>query len=234
MADQCTLDEAGNLLPASSIDFYESESDEKPLNTTSGKTHRRSSRKRNTDRLTESLAAEVDDDNGNALVPRVPRPRAANSACVKFVPESPSEEEDTDFSDSELPELLDVSDSEDEYDSDVDNDQISDLLASKTVPARSGAASVKPQTCKKAADGSKRKQSNNSSDAPAAKACRATVEEVEDEGDAPKTSGVKNPIYLFYDTIPKNAEGHHGKEGDKHYKCRHGSCKIITIMKAMR
>jgi hypothetical protein len=78
----------------------------------------------NTDRLTESLAAEAEDDDGNGPVPRAPRPRAANSARVKFVPESPSEEEDADFSDSELPELLDVSDSEDEYDSDVDNDEV--------------------------------------------------------------------------------------------------------------
>ncbi|KAJ7161570.1 hypothetical protein C8R46DRAFT_955463 [Mycena filopes] len=31
MADQCALDGAGNLLPASSIPFYESESDDKPL-----------------------------------------------------------------------------------------------------------------------------------------------------------------------------------------------------------
>lgn len=45
---------------------------------------------------------------------------------------------------------------------------------------------------------------------------------------------LKNPIYLFYDAVPKNAEGTVGKLGDKHYKCRHGNRKIITITKGMR
>ncbi|KAJ7628082.1 hypothetical protein B0H17DRAFT_861227, partial [Mycena rosella] len=44
----------------------------------------------------------------------------------------------------------------------------------------------------------------------------------------------KNPIYLFYDPVPKNSEGDTGKAGDKHYKCRHGNRKIITITKLMR
>ncbi|KAJ7917265.1 hypothetical protein B0H13DRAFT_1608453 [Mycena leptocephala] len=45
---------------------------------------------------------------------------------------------------------------------------------------------------------------------------------------------VKNPIYLFYDAVSKNAEGTVGKPGDKHYKCRHGNRKVITITKGMR
>ncbi|KAJ7922597.1 hypothetical protein B0H13DRAFT_1534487, partial [Mycena leptocephala] len=44
----------------------------------------------------------------------------------------------------------------------------------------------------------------------------------------------KNPIYLFYDAVSKNAEGTVGKPGDKHYKCRHGNRKVITITKGMR
>ncbi|KAJ7149110.1 hypothetical protein C8R46DRAFT_1044381 [Mycena filopes] len=217
MSAQCALDDAGNLLPTSSITFYDSESDDKPL--------------------AAIPAAEATDDNGNAPVPRAPRPRTTNTPRTKFIPESPSEEEDTDFSDSdsEIPGLMDVSDSEDEYDSDI-----SDLLASKTVPARGGAASSKPQTRKKASGGTKRKQSSASSDGPAPKSCRATVEEVDDEGDTPKTRSVQNLIYLFYDFVPKNTDGGHGKEGDKHYKCRHGSpklspsprlCELVTHLK---
>ncbi|KAJ6472270.1 hypothetical protein DFH09DRAFT_954153, partial [Mycena vulgaris] len=34
--------------------------------------------------------------------------------------------------------------------------------------------------------------------------------------------------------VPKNSEGSAGKPGDKHYRCRHGGRKIITITKAMR
>ncbi|KAF8144260.1 hypothetical protein K438DRAFT_1632044, partial [Mycena galopus ATCC 62051] len=44
----------------------------------------------------------------------------------------------------------------------------------------------------------------------------------------------KNPIYLFYDVVSKNNEGSIGKTGDKHYKCRHGNGRIITVTKAMR
>ncbi|KAJ7214187.1 hypothetical protein C8J57DRAFT_1255813 [Mycena rebaudengoi] len=44
----------------------------------------------------------------------------------------------------------------------------------------------------------------------------------------------KNPIYLFYEAVNKNAMGTTGKPGDKHYKCRDGNRKIITVTKAMR
>jgi hypothetical protein len=47
-------------------------------------------------------------------------------------------------------------------------------------------------------------------------------------------SGKRNPIYLFYEIVSKNAEGQSGKPGDKHYKCYHGNCKVLTITRAMR
>jgi hypothetical protein len=49
-----------------------------------------------------------------------------------------------------------------------------------------------------------------------------------------KESGKRNPIYLFYEIVPKNAEGLTGKPGDKHYKCYHGNRKVLTITRAMR
>ncbi|KAJ6549521.1 hypothetical protein DFH09DRAFT_1319998 [Mycena vulgaris] len=164
--------------------------------------------------------------------PHAPRARAASSTRAKFVPESLGEEDDEDY-----PDLVEVSDSEDDNSDsedaeDVPNDEIADLLSSKTVPARGGTASSKPQTRQKSAR-TKRKQSNESASAPPPKVGRVTMEEVEDEGDAPKVTGVKNPIYLFYDIVPKNSEGSAGKPGDKHYRCRHGGRKIITITKAM-
>ncbi|KAF8184311.1 hypothetical protein K438DRAFT_2161513, partial [Mycena galopus ATCC 62051] len=66
------------------------------------------------------------------------------------------------------------------------------------------------------------------------KSRRATVEEVEDEDDLPKATSLKNPIYLFYETVTKNENGNVGDPGDKHYKCRHGNRKIITITRVMR
>jgi len=50
----------------------------------------------------------------------------------------------------------------------------------------------------------------------------------------PKESGKRNSIYLFYETVSKNAEGQPGKPGDKHYKCYHGNRKVLTITRAMR
>lgn len=49
-----------------------------------------------------------------------------------------------------------------------------------------------------------------------------------------KESGKRNPIYLFYEMVSKNAEGLTGKPGDKHYKCYHGNRKVLTITRAMR
>ncbi|KAJ7938819.1 hypothetical protein B0H13DRAFT_1851401 [Mycena leptocephala] len=240
MAHQCALDETGSLKDASDVVFYESESDEKALPAVpSDQPQRRSSRKRQTDRLTESLAAQHADDDGNAPVPYVPRTRATNSARPKLVPESLSEAEDEDY-----PELLSVSDSEDDQsDSEfefIDNDEASLLLLQLPTfsrPRRSqlevAFPSVKPQTRHKSTT-TKRKQSHESANAPPPKSRRTTVEEVEDEDDVPKATGVKNPIYLFYESVPKNAEGRTGKPGDKHDKCRHGNRKIITISKASR
>lgn len=45
--------------------------------------------------------------------------------------------------------------------------------------------------------------------------------------------GKRNPIYLFYEQVNINQNGEHGEEGDKHYKCYHGSRKTFTITKKM-
>ncbi|KAJ6592267.1 hypothetical protein DFH09DRAFT_1273369 [Mycena vulgaris] len=219
MSDQCARDSAGNLLDASQIDFYESESDEKALPAVIVPP-RRGDRKRRTDKLAASLLVEQEDKDGHAPVRRAPRATRTTSTRVKAVPESISEEEDEDFA---MPDLKDASDSEDSDSEDeqgVDNDEIADLLPSKTVPARGGVPSSKPQT-RTSGSGGKRKQATESASAPPTKkAMRATAVEVEDEGDAPKTTQFKNPIYMFYDVVAKNSEGSTGKPGDKHYKCR--------------
>ncbi|KAJ6609173.1 hypothetical protein B0H10DRAFT_2194010 [Mycena sp. CBHHK59/15] len=233
---QCARDSDGNLKDASEIEFYESESDDKPMPAVSneGPTRRISTRKRHTDKLTESLAAEHADDDGNPEVTRASRALRAGGTRApraKFVPETQSEEEDDDF---DMPALEDPSDSDasDTEGEPMDNEEIADLLSSKTVPAHGGRSS-KPQTRHKTS-ATKRKQTEDSASArPAKKATRVTIEEVDDEDDPPKAT-FKNPIYLFYDMVPKNSEGSVGKTGDKHYKCRHGNGRIITVTKAMR
>ncbi|KAJ7440565.1 hypothetical protein B0H11DRAFT_2252899 [Mycena galericulata] len=208
MSDQCAQDSDGNLKDASEITFYESESDEKALPAVPSGPLRRGIRKRNTDKLAEGLMAENADEDGNPQMKRAPRGSTARAARVQTVAETPSEEEDDDF---EMPGLEDVSDSDDSDSS----SQLSDILASKTVPARGGAAS-KPQTRQKASAG-KRKREEPASAPPAKKgdalpkkATRVTIEEVEDEGDIPKATQFKNPIYLFFDVVAKNSEGSTG------------------------
>jgi hypothetical protein len=49
-----------------------------------------------------------------------------------------------------------------------------------------------------------------------------------------QTFGKRNPIYHFYEEVALNALGQHGTPGDKHYKCFHGSRKVLMVTKAMR
>ncbi|KAF7344637.1 hypothetical protein MVEN_01623900 [Mycena venus] len=110
---QCAWDSDGNLKDASEIELYSSESDDKPIPTAQTAT-RRSTRKRQTDKLTEGLTAEHADADGNPQTKRAPvapRAGAPRAPRVKRVPETRSEEEDDDF-DADMPALEDVSDSD--------------------------------------------------------------------------------------------------------------------------
>ena len=48
-----------------------------------------------------------------------------------------------------------------------------------------------------------------------------------------KTSGKRNPIYLFYEQVTVNKKGEVREEGNKDYKCYHSNRKTFTISKAM-
>ncbi|KIL63847.1 hypothetical protein M378DRAFT_50048, partial [Amanita muscaria Koide BX008] len=48
-----------------------------------------------------------------------------------------------------------------------------------------------------------------------------------------QSSARRNPIYLFYEQVAAGADGK-SADGDKHYKCCHGSGKILTVTKAMK
>ncbi|KAK7007663.1 ribonuclease H-like domain-containing protein [Favolaschia claudopus] len=240
MSDQCALDKNGSLKDASEIDFYNSESDERPTEPSSAPAGpRRSFRKRDTTKLTLYLEAQKADDDGNPkAAPKTKISTAPRAPRTKQVPETAAEAADEDFDD--MPELGDVSDSEDEFDGDsdaeLDNDELADLLPTKTVPARGG-NSTRLQ---------KRKRTVEEAGAPRR---NVTVEEVDDEdgdvnpqntatneelGDDSSKQTFKNPIYYFYELVGKNSEGFPGNPGDKHYKCRHGNGRIITVTKKMR
>ncbi|KAJ7909897.1 hypothetical protein B0H13DRAFT_2329947 [Mycena leptocephala] len=63
MSDQCALDANGKLKDASQIDVYESESDTRAIAAKSTGL-RRDTRKRDTDKLAQSLAAQKADGDG--------------------------------------------------------------------------------------------------------------------------------------------------------------------------
>ncbi|KAJ7135710.1 hypothetical protein C8R44DRAFT_952191 [Mycena epipterygia] len=129
---------------ASEIEFYNSESDEKalPAVSTEGPI-RRSTRKRQTDKLTAILAAEHADEDGNPQTKHVPRVGAPRAPRVKTVPETPSEEEDDDF---EMPDLRAASDSEDSdsEDEDVDNDEFWAVTQACCTPSARAQSSSSP------------------------------------------------------------------------------------------
>ncbi|KAJ7802352.1 hypothetical protein B0H13DRAFT_2688028 [Mycena leptocephala] len=177
-----------------------------PLPAPSAPQPRPGDRKRATEKLTESLAAKKADDDGNAFVARPKRSRA-KAPRVKAVPESISDQDDSDF---ELPNLVDPSDSEGSDDEmDIDNTELVSILLSKTIPARSKVAYSKAQTRVAAAPTAKRKQTSESTSGPATKKPnrRATVEEVENEEAPPiMTSSPLNAAGNMNDRATVEAE----------------------------
>ena len=47
-------------------------------------------------------------------------------------------------------------------------------------------------------------------------------------------AGKRNPIYHFYESVSMNSHGEVGNPGDRHYKCHHGTRKVITVTHAMK
>ncbi|KAF8065125.1 hypothetical protein FPV67DRAFT_1418769, partial [Lyophyllum atratum] len=161
--------------------------------------------------------------------------------------------DDEDSEDATFSASQQSSDDESERDSDlaeITNDELADMLPSKTVPV---AANPKKPTTRKSS-----KKFNTNPTAPRAKKSRtAMVEEIEDEdsprniavrqpqfgGDRdpqPAKSGIRkpgqekrNPIYLFYEQVTRDAHGK-SESGSKYYKCYHGNRKTLVITKAMK
>ncbi|KAI9569187.1 hypothetical protein HD554DRAFT_2020899 [Boletus coccyginus] len=47
-------------------------------------------------------------------------------------------------------------------------------------------------------------------------------------------AGKRNPIYHFYESVSMNSHREVGNPGDTHYKCHHGTCKVIMVTRAMK
>ncbi|KAJ7833665.1 hypothetical protein B0H13DRAFT_1914471 [Mycena leptocephala] len=268
MSNQCALDARGNPLPTEDIVFYHSESDDTPLLSSKGlylllfhkhllivsPEPRRSTRQRQTDKLTQSLAAEKQDKDGNSIPTKVRAPvrkavRQPNTVVFS------SDEDDNDFEGSSSD-----SDSSDDSDScpslmSLDNDEIAAMLPSKTFPAnvyRLTTDSRKEEEKRKAKNAkawerAKTKKCKQRGDAgeepPRKKSHRVSAGAVDSEGnpshaggskDGGKASRTKNLIYLFFEPVDMGANGTVGSPGNRHYKCFHGARKVLTITRAMK
>lgn len=85
---------------------------------------RRSIRKRRTDKLSESLAAEQQDDDGNPIVSkhRIQKPRASKPRPITTVLDEDDDEDDGDFTDAS------ASQSDSASEMEIDNEEVGVLF----------------------------------------------------------------------------------------------------------
>ncbi|GLB44045.1 putative protein dimerization activity [Lyophyllum shimeji] len=186
-------------------------------------------------RMAVLIEEEHLDEHGKPKKQQNPRrtTKRKRSSKLKKAADAGSEDgDDDDFFSGE-------SDSSSDNDSDIEeipNDEMADILPSKTIPQKK---LMKPRT----SSGPKKKPRPS-----------VTIEDVEDE-DLPRrtatsntsappepresTSGTKkkktrNQIYLFYEVVARSVDGSTGDPGDVHYRCYHGNHKILTVKKTMK
>ncbi|KAJ7455600.1 hypothetical protein B0H11DRAFT_2322331 [Mycena galericulata] len=260
-SDQCAVGPDGQLLPASAIVWYDDPDDKIPLPSASdtvleGRGHRQKS----TSKLAASLRAEKEDDDGN-FIPVRPRRRRASAMQAKATGSSvasknaydPLDVDDSDDEDFET-DGAESSDIEEVDANGISMEEISEILPSKTIPERPGRSGTRPQlrSSKKGkstkAKGKRKQRSlptdgEESDSAPPTKISRTTtVETVTDDGNpGSSNTGIthprerlRNPVYNFFEESRVNKYGVPGDTGDKHYKCCHGSRKIITVKKSQK
>ncbi|KAK0446615.1 hypothetical protein EV421DRAFT_1901468 [Armillaria borealis] len=222
MEDQCTIGPDGKLRDASQIQWYQDADDKTPVASPSS------------DLCHTSLEAQKLNEDGTS------KPSQGKGKVVDVS----TDDSGSDYSTSEASSQS-QSGSEVSTDVEIPNEELANMLPSKTVPSTS--------TPK---DSKKWKQHNikrrRASGMPPAKRTKCTNANVPDEGLTVPTGEVlsgtsastlkpttgkykkRNPIYLFYESVDVDANGSSGSPGDQHYKCYHGNHKVLTIMKAMR
>ncbi|KAJ7182072.1 hypothetical protein C8R46DRAFT_1210612 [Mycena filopes] len=71
---------------------------------------------------------------------------------------------------------------------------------------------------------------------PASKRARVAPLGREDSNVTATSAGgrTRSAIYHFYELVPLNRYGVPGDNGDKHYKCLHGSGRVITVKRSQK
>ncbi|THU95749.1 hypothetical protein K435DRAFT_859260 [Dendrothele bispora CBS 962.96] len=219
-ATRSAVNQDGSLKDASEIRWYNSAEDDSdnPIAGTSTSTSR-SKCKVDRSHMKAIIAAEQDTDIDEPHKPKR-KTRQRNKSKLESNMDNDSGGEYTDGEESD----------------ESDDSELASSLSSKTIP-----------------EGSKRKSAKSKGKQPGRVQCwhSPSIDErkraLNDNGEKdidfkmPSQSEVQNhrrrtsnPIYLFYEQVPLNADGQSGAPGDKHYKCYHGKRKIITVKKTMK
>ncbi|KAK0430953.1 hypothetical protein EV421DRAFT_1912374 [Armillaria borealis] len=234
--DQCALNTDGTLKDASEITFYLDADSVTPLvpgpsdASAVEALHGHGQHHKNTAKLSVSLTVEQQDEDGNPVLPSVPQKRHLRKAKGKAKAWADGvidvDEDDDDYEDTDA-ELDDgKTDTLDEDDSAIPNEELASMLPLKTIPLGGKPAECQLQKSSKTKPPKKRQYI------------------AEEEGSTshnttshvPSTSNVrskkKSAIHYFFELVRVNAKGNtlQGAPSDKHYHCHHGQHKIIMIL----
>ncbi|SJL18443.1 uncharacterized protein ARMOST_22032 [Armillaria ostoyae] len=243
--DQCALNADGTLKDASEITFYLDADSVTPLvpgpsdAPAAEALHRCGQHHKKTAKLSASLIAEQQDEDGNPVLPSVPRKRRLRKAKGKAKARADGvidiDEDDDDYEDTDA-ELDDgETDTSDEDDSAIPNKELASMLPSKTIPLGGKPAEHQLRKASKTKPPKKRQHVAEEEGSTS----RDTTPRVVPDSQ-PSTSNVrskkKSAIHYFFELVRVDAKGNtfQGAPGDKHYRCHHGQCKIITILGTSR
>ncbi|KAG6813330.1 hypothetical protein H0H92_012143 [Tricholoma furcatifolium] len=191
--------------------------------------------------IDQAIALEHLDKYGQVVESSIRKCKRSKWAKKKTLDPNTCISNDDDSSFSESVSSTEGEESEDEI---ISNDEVADMLLSKTIPA--GASNKKASQCTKA--------SNTST--LSCKKAHVEIEEVADiDSECPQNISMSLPslengtqvaalpknqkymaqnlIHLFFEQVDTNMH-EMSKPGTKYYKCYHGNRKILAITKVMK
>ncbi|KAG6823497.1 hypothetical protein H0H92_010023, partial [Tricholoma furcatifolium] len=244
--DQCALDDNSNLLDAQDITWYNDPDDEAPLHSLGGvKTDaadpppgglRRGTRQHNSGRLASITAAEKLDEHGNLTKKFVERQSEKIRTIRRYKKKAKTDVtiNDNDSGDEDYTDSGSVSESDDSDDDNgtiITNAELAESLSSKMIPM-TGRHSGTRKRKSVASIGSN--DVDYSGTPQAALNSEENIDESISKTRTSKSGSKRNPIYHFFEAVECGADGRRGNPGDRHYKCYHGSHKVITLKASMK
>ncbi|KAM6491683.1 hypothetical protein JOM56_012845 [Amanita muscaria] len=116
----------------------------------------------------------------------------------------------------------------------VSNDELADMLPSKTAPKTQRTKSGPPKKKSRKAIGEDVEDEASPRNVSVHNRASAEPGTSIPETPANTEAARRNPVYFFYELVSQNTSGQMGDPGDKHYKCYHGNRRILTVTKLMK